>query len=289
MKTEETLRRACSAEFVGTFILVFFGVGVVHTALLSEPHAGLGLVAVAWAVAVALAIYTTGAISGAHLNPAMTLAFTAFRGFPRRRVAPYLLAQLAGAFCAAALLYGLFHGVIERFERAHGLVRGCPGSVLSAMVYGEYFPNPGLVAAGLLANGDVTLWQAMLGEGVGAALLALFVFALTDRANAAGPGGALLPVCIGLALALNISIIAPLTQAGFNPARDFGPRLFAWFAGWGSVAIPGPRGGFFTVYILAPCVGALGGAAVYQVLLARQRPAPEPAPGLQSAPGDAAP
>jgi glycerol uptake facilitator protein len=278
MKTEETLRRACSAEFVGTFILVFFGVGVVHTALLSEPHAGLGLVAVAWAVAVALAIYTTGAISGAHLNPAMTLAFAVFRGFPARRVVPYLLAQLAGAFCAAALLYGLFHGVIAHFERGHGLVRGCPGSVLSAMIYGEYFPNPGMVAAGVLANADVTLWQAMLGEGIGTAFLALFVFALTDRANAAGPGGALLPLCIGMAVALNISIIAPLTQAGFNPARDFGPRLFAWLAGWGSIAIPGPRGGFFTVYILAPCIGALGGAAVYHFLLAELRRAPEAAP-----------
>jgi glycerol uptake facilitator protein len=272
MKTEETLRRACQAEFVGTFILVFFGVGVVHTALLSEPHSGLGFVAVVWAVAVALAIYTTGAISGAHLNPAMTLAFTVFRGFPRRRVVPYMLAQLAGAFCAAALLYGLFHGIIDHFERAHRLVRGCPGSVLSAMIYGEYFPNPGMVAAGVLANADVSLWQAMLGEGIGTAFLALFVFALTDHTKHAGPGGALLPLCIGLAVALNISIIAPLTQAGFNPARDFGPRLFAWLAGWGSVAIPGPRGGFFTVYILAPCVGALCGAAVYQVLLAERRP-----------------
>jgi glycerol uptake facilitator protein len=278
MKTEETVRRACAAEFVGTFVLVFFGVGVVHTAVLTGAQSGLGQVAVVWAVAVALAIYTTGAISGAHLNPAMTLAFTVFRGFPVRRVLPYLLAQLAGAFCAAALLYGLFHGVIDHFERAHGLVRGCPGSVLSAMVYGEYFPNPGLVAAGVLVNADVTLWQAMLGEGIGTAFLALFVFALTDRANQAGPGGALLPLCIGLAVALNISIIGPLTQAGFNPARDFGPRLFAWLAGWGSIAIPGPRGGFFTVYILAPCVGALCGAAAYHVLLAERRRAPETVP-----------
>jgi glycerol uptake facilitator protein len=285
----KSIRKACSAEFVGTFVLVFFGLGVVHTALLSEPHAGLGLVAVVWAMAVALAIYTTGAISGAHLNPAMTLAFTVFRGFPARRVVPYMLAQLAGAFCAAALLYGLFHGVIDHFERAHGLVRGYPGSVLSAMVYGEYFPNPGMVASGVLSAADVTKWQAMLGEGIGTAFLALFVFALTDRANAAGPGGALLPLCVGLAVALNISIIAPLTQAGFNPARDFGPRLFAWLAGWDRIAIPGPRGGFFTVYILAPCVGALCGAGVYHVLLAEKRQTPEAEPVSQSCEGEDVP
>ena len=74
-------------------------------------------------------------------------------------------------------------------------------------------------------------------------------------------------VLIGLTVAIIISILAPLTQAGLNPARDFGPRLFAFFAGWGDVAIPGPRGGFFTVYILAPILGALVGAGAYQLLL----------------------
>ena len=64
-----------------------------------------------------------------------------------------------------------------------------------------------------------------------------------------------------------ISVIAPLTQAGLNPARDFGPRLFAYFAGWGPIAIPGPRGGFFTVYILSPIIGGLIGAAGYEFLL----------------------
>jgi len=263
---ERDLARACFAEFLGTFVLVFFGVGVAHTAVLTGAQSGLWQVAVVWAIAVALALYTTGAISGAHINPAMTLAFAVYRGFPARRVGPYVVAQLLGAVAGAALLYGLFHGAIAHFEAAKGLVRGDAASVLSAMTYGEYFPNPDLVAAGRLANADVSLVQAMLGEGIGTAFLALFVFALTDRRNGAGPGSALLPAFIGLAVALNISIIAPLTQAGFNPARDFGPRLVAWLAGWGSVAIPGPRGGFFTVYILAPCLGALCGAGVYQVL-----------------------
>jgi glycerol uptake facilitator protein len=73
---------------------------------------------------------------------------------------------------------------------------------------------------------------------------------------------------IGLTVSILISVIAPLTQAGFNPARDFGPRLFAYFAGWGPIAIPGPRGGFFAVYILSPVVGAVVGGAAYQCLTA---------------------
>jgi glycerol uptake facilitator protein len=113
----------------------------------------------------------------------------------------------------------------------------------------------------------VSEWTAMLAEGLGTALLALFIFALTDRRNPGRPGGTMLTVFIGLALSIIILIIAPLTQAGLNPARDFGPRLFSYLAGWGRIAIPGPRGGFFTVYILAPVLGASVGAACYEFLL----------------------
>jgi glycerol uptake facilitator protein len=113
----------------------------------------------------------------------------------------------------------------------------------------------------------VTPPRAMLAEGLGTAMLAFLVFAVTDGRNPFRLGTAMTAVPIGLAVAVLISIIAPLTQAGLNPARDFGPRLFAYMAGWGPVAIPGPRGGFFTVYILAPILGALVGAGLYQLLL----------------------
>ncbi|QNN24042.1 aquaporin [Planctomycetales bacterium ZRK34] len=258
---------ACLAEIIGTFILVFFGVGSVHAAVLAGAQVGIWQVGVVWAVAIALAIYATSALSGAHINPAVTLAFVAFRKFPIAQAPWYIFAQLVGAFAAAAVLYGLFCGVIADFEATHQLVRGQPGSELSAMVYGEYFPNPAVAEAMHWSPHSVSTWQAMLGEAIGTAFLVFFVFAVTDPHNHNNPGNRLLPVMIGLAVAVIISVIAPLTQAGLNPARDFGPRLFAWFAGWDEVAIPGPRGGFFTVYILAPIGGALGGAAVYQLLI----------------------
>ena len=86
---------------------------------------------------------------------------------------------------------------------------------------------------------------ACLAEILGTAILALVVVAVTDARNRGGPG-IFAPVFIGLTVSILICVIAPLTQACFNPARDFGPRLFAYFAGWGPIAIPGPRGGFFT-------------------------------------------
>lgn len=265
--------REYAGEIVGTFILVFFGVGSVQAAVLTGAQAGVWQVGVVWGVAIALAIYATSALSGAHINPAITLAFAVFRQFPKRKIPGYFLSQLVGAFLAATVLYALFGHALEAFEAARGIVRGQPGSERSAMVFGEYFPNPCLAEARSWTAAAVAHWQAMLAEGIGTAFLAFFVFAVTDSRNPNGPGPRLAPVFIGLTVAIVISVIAPLTQAGLNPARDFGPRLFAYFAGWGEVAIPGPRGGFFTVYILAPIFGALTGAAAYEGLV---RPGMEP-------------
>lgn len=269
------LAHECLAELIGTYVLVFFGVGAVHAAVLTGAQTGIWQAAIVWAVAISLAIYAVGAVSGAHINPAITVAMMAFRRFPAGKVPAYVAAQLAGAVLGAATLYALFGGVLHRYEQNAGIVRGGAGSELSAMVYGEYFPNPAAAKAmnwsPKEAQEAVSPGQAMLAEGVGTAFLAFFVFALTDPRNEGGPGKYLRPALIGLAVAIIISVVAPLTQAGLNPARDFGPRLLAWMAGWGSVAIPGPRGGFFTVYILAPVVGAIFGSGVYHFLLASRR------------------
>ncbi len=263
---EENLLRACVAEGVGTFILVFFGCGVVHAAALAKAQQGLFEVAIVWGIAVAVAIYATAAISGAHINPAMTAAFAFLGGFPKKHVVPYWLAQLAGAFLAAAVLHAIFAPLIASVEAAKGTVRGLPGSEITAMCYGEYFPNPEL-GTDAEAFKKVTELGAFFAEFAGTAILSLVVFAVSDRSNSRGPGSSLAPLLVGLTIAALISVIAPLTQACFNPARDFGPRVFAWLAGWGRIAIPGPRGGFLTVYILGPMTGALAGAAFFRLVL----------------------
>ena len=265
----------CVAEIVGTFILVFFGIGAVHAAVLTGAQSGIWQIGVVWAVAIALAIYAVGSISGAHINPAVTLAFAAFRSFPGKKVPAFILSQFIGAFIAAALLYAIFANVLISFETQQELTRGGEGSELSAMVYGMYFPNPAVAKALEWPDQSVTHFQAMLAETVGTLCLVFFVFALTEAKNPGGPGAYLAPIFIGLTVGIIISVIAPLTQAGLNPARDLGPRLLAFLAGWGTVAIPGPRGGFFTVYTLAPLVGGLAGAGLYQAIMKPRYPKEE--------------
>jgi len=131
-------------------------------------------VAIVWGIAISLAIYAIGAISGAHINPAITVAFATFRKFPIRKVPWYFLAQLLGAFLAAATLYPLFHGFVAQYELGKGIVRGMPGSELSGMIYGEYFPNPSLALAKSPPL-PISIAQAILAEGIGTAFLAFFV------------------------------------------------------------------------------------------------------------------
>ena len=262
------LIHACVAEAVGTFLLVLFGIGSVAAAVLTGAQVGLWQVAVVWGFGVTLAIYATAAISGAHLNPAVSLAFAIFRHreFPVSRLGPYWASQLAGAFLAGLVIFGLFAPFIARYEAHEGLTRGAPGSQLSAMVFGEYFPNPAIFGVGDDAAGLISPWGAALVEGFGTAVLVFVIFALIDRRAAGLPTRRFAPFFIGFTVAVLISVFSPLTQAGWNPARDFGPRLVAYLAGWGTVAIPGPSWGFW-VYIAGPLVGGPIGAGLFECLL----------------------
>jgi len=260
---------ALAGEYLGTFVLVFFGVGAVNAAVATGAQAGLWQVAVVWAVGVSLGIYASASLSGAHLNPAITVAAAIYEGFSWLRVVPYAIAQTAGAATASLVLYSMFSEAIVEFERRRGLLRGGPGSELSAMVFGEYFPNPSIFGTAEEAWRVVSPLSAFVAEFVGTAMLALLICALTRDRNAARPSSGTTPLFIGLSVAAIISVIAPLTQAGLNPARDFGPRLVSYFLGWGEIAIPGPRGGWLTVYIIAPTLGAVVGWGAYRALASR--------------------
>lgn len=291
-------RRFFTAEAVGTFLLVFFGCGSVHAAVLFGAQVGLWQVAIVWGIAIALAIYVTGAVSGAHLNPAVTIACFAFRSLPSKLVPVYVSGQLIGAFLAAVVLYVCFASSLKSHEAKMSIERGRPGSEITAGCYGEFYPNPGRLDLSILESSDDSSqlsqletsmpkastaefrsryqeWQASVShntaffaEFIGTCFLVFAIFALTDSKNDSRPSEALTPILIGLTVSILISLFAPLTQAGFNPARDFGPRLFAAMAGWGKISLPlGTDWGWLTVYIVAPITGGLAGGSLYQKIM----------------------
>jgi len=251
-------------EFFGTFLLVFFGCGSVCAAVATGAQVGVFQVAIVWGIGIATAIYLTGSLSSAHLNPAVTIAAAAWSRFPARLVIPYIVVQMVGAFAAAAVLYFLFGGTIAAYESKHGIVRGREGSEATAMVFGEYFPNPGGKALTDEARATMTPGRAFGAEVVGTAILLLVIFCATDDRNATRPQ-ILTAATIGLTITLLISLLSPLTMACFNPARDLGPRIFSALAGWRGVPFTANGLGWLTVYIVAPIVGGLLGGGIYRV------------------------
>jgi len=251
-------------EFFGTFILVFFGCGSVCAAVATGAQVGVFQIAIVWGIGIATAIYLTGSLSSAHLNPAVTIASAAWARFPKALVLPYIGVQLLGAFTAAALLYSLFGGSIRAYEAKHKITRGESGSEATAMVFGEYFPNPGGKPLTDEMRGTLTPGAAFAAEVVGTAILLLVIFCSTDERNANRPQ-ILNAATIGLTVTILISLLGPLTMACLNPARDFGPRLFSALAGWGGVPFTTNGLGWLTVYIVAPILGGLLGGGIYRV------------------------
>ena len=261
------------AEFLGTFVLISFGDGVVAMAVAALNQSGRAetphtiflaagdwlLITWGWAIAVTFGVYVAGGISGAHINPAVTLAFAVRGDFPWAKVPWFWLAQVAGAFVGAALVYLVYNAAIGSFENVNHITRGKPGSLVTFSIFAT-FPAPFFVGGWI---------GPLIDQIVGTAFLLMFVAALGDRRNLA-PKANLTPWLVGLAVAaIGMSYGA---NAGYaiNPARDFGPRLFAFIAGWGQVALPG-NGPWFSNYfwipIVGPFIGGVVGILVYDLFI----------------------
>ncbi|GAC1653259.1 MAG: MIP/aquaporin family protein [Acidobacteriaceae bacterium] len=250
-------------EFLGTMVLILFGDGCVAGLWLFGFGTNTPLfinwiiIALGWGLAVMLGVYTAGTLSGAHLNPAVTLAFAATRKFPWNKVIPYWIAQVAGAFVAALILWVVYHGAFMNFETVNHITRGMndyagKGMSIGAAKVFNTFKAPFI---------DV-FRGAYFDQVVGTALLVGLIFAIVDTMNAP-PQGNVAPLIIGLlVVAIGLSFGY---NAGYaiNPARDFGPRLLAWVVGFKGIALPGPDN-YFWVPIVGPLVGAVAGAFVYE-------------------------
>jgi glycerol uptake facilitator protein len=254
------------AEFFGTMVLIAFGDGVVAMAVAALNQSGRGtsifvaagdwlLITWGWAMAVVFGVYVAGGITGAHINPAVTLAFAVRGDFPWKKVPWYWLAQVAGAFVGAAIVFLVYHDAISSYESAHHITRGNLDSVVTFSIFAT-FPAP------YFHGGWI---GPLIDQIVGTAFLLIFVAALVDRRNLA-PKGNLTPFLVGLAVAaIGMSYGA---NAGYaiNPARDLGPRLLALVTGWGQTAIPGNGVGFsnyFWIPIVGPLVGGVIGILLY--------------------------
>lgn len=245
----------CIAEFFGTLVLILFGDGCVATfALFTKLGAGgtatlfannWVVIILGWGLAVMLGIYTAGAISGAHINPAVTLAFAARGKFPWNKVAQYIVAQVLGAFVAAAILFFVYHGAIVNTAGARNVADA---------VGGVFYTSPKPFVGWFGAFGD---------EFIGTALLTGLIFAIVDGRNQPVQGN-LNPFIIGLLIVAIGASFGLNTGYAINPARDFGPRL------WMAIVSGGASFTWYTwIPIVAPIVGGIVGAFIYDFTIGK--------------------
>jgi MIP family channel proteins len=242
-----TLKQELLAEFLGTFILVAFGVAVVAQVILSEGRNGGYLsINLGWGLAVVMGVYVAGGVTGAHLNPAVTLALAVRRGFAWQKLFPYWIAQVAGGFVASVVVFMTYHDAFNAFDKGTRMVLG---GRATAGIFATY-PQPFLSTLG-----------GFIDQLVGTALLVLVILAITDSRNT-GPDPTLAPVIIGLLVVLIGMTFGLNCGYAINPARDLGPRLFTWVGGWG-VEVFRAANYWFWVPIVGPLLGGILGAFVY--------------------------
>jgi glycerol uptake facilitator protein len=257
-----TLTTELLAEFLGTFTLLMFGLGVVaHFVLrnaVGDPLPAPGTfgnfttVNFAWGFGVVMGVYVAGGVSGAHLNPAVSVGLALRRGFPWGKVAPYIVAQVLGAFIAALLIRWNFY---EWFNQVD------PGKTYATQGIFSTSPGPGMSVLGGLRS-----------EIIGTALLLMLILAITDARNTA-PGANLAPFIIGLAVVVIGMSLGATSGYAINPARDFGPRLASWVCGW-STAMSEPGGSsYFWVPIIGPFIGGAIGVYLYDLFIGNFLPA----------------
>jgi glycerol uptake facilitator protein len=257
----QRLSAALIAEFLGTMILIILGDGVVGSALLLNKEGTWMVITTGWALAVAIAVYVSGKVSGGHVNPAVTLALAVRRDFPWNRVVPYCAAQVAGAFVGAVIVYFAYIEAFQAFEKAQQIVRG-------GMTAGE-LAGPAAGGAGIFATYPAfrNMPANLFSEFLGTLMLVLAVAALTDPRNQPS-GSNLTPLLIGFVVwSIGLSL-GGLTGYAINPARDFGPRLASACFGWG-FAVFQSHGGYFWIPIVAPLAGGVVGAVLYDATIGR--------------------
>jgi glycerol uptake facilitator protein len=242
------------AEFLGTMVLILFGNGVVAMEVLFNKG-GYTNITLAWGLAVTMGIYIAGKTTGAHLNPAVTLTLAAYRGFPWKKVLPYSIVQVAGAFCAAAIVFlnyrPQFLTIDPMLEKTAGVFTTFPAFPMQ--------PSAGF-----------------FDQVIGTALLLLMIFAITDERNT--PPGNMAPLMVGLVVVVIGMAFGGMHGYAINPARDFGPRLLTVVAGFKNNGLT-DGSLVFWVPIAGPLVGGLIGGAVYDFCIRRYLPSNEPDPG----------
>ncbi|XP_041961644.1 aquaporin-10a [Alosa sapidissima] len=247
LTVKNALVRECLAELLGTFVLLLFGCAAAAQVKTSRETKGQFLSSnLAFSVGVMAAMYLSKGISGAHLNPAVSLSFCVLGQCSWKKLLPYSLAQLLGAYLASWLVYLVYYDAIMEFS---GGVLTVTGPNETASIFATY------------PSDFLSLQRSFLDQVVGTAMLMLCILPLGEEKNTPAPPGLIPPIVGGIVLGISMGMSSNC-GAAINPARDLGPRLFTLTAGWGTEVFSCSNY-WFWVPLVAPMIGGVLGSVIY--------------------------
>uniref|UniRef100_H2TI82 Aquaporin 10b n=2 Tax=Takifugu rubripes TaxID=31033 RepID=H2TI82_TAKRU len=270
-RIKNQLLRECLAEFLGVYVLILFGCGSVAQVTTSHEKNGQYLsINLGFSLGVTFGVFVSRGVSGAHLNPAVSLSLCVLGRHPWKKLPFFILFQVFGAFLAAATVYLQYYDAIQTYSGGELTVTG---PTATAGIFSTYPAD------------YLSMWGGIVDQVIGTAALLLCVLALGDQRNTPLQDG-VRPVLVGAAVLLIGISMGSNSGYAINPARDIGPRLFTYLMGWGAEVFTA-GGGWWWVPIVAPCVGALLGTLVYELAIEVHHPpsAGELRPPSQGAPG----
>ncbi|KAG7325595.1 hypothetical protein KOW79_010520 [Hemibagrus wyckioides] len=253
------LLRECFAEFLGVYILILFGCGSVAQVTTSKNNKGEYLsINLGFALGTTFGVYVSKGVSGAHLNPAVSLSLCFLGRFPWTRLPFYVMSQVFGAFLAAATVALQYFDAIIHYSGGHLTVSG---PTATAGIFSTYPAE------------YLSIWGGVVDQVIGTAALMVCVLALGDGRNFPAPPG-LEPVLVGaVVMVIGVSMGSNSGYA-INPARDLGPRVFTCIAGWGDEVFRAGAG-WWWIPVVATCVGGIVGSLIYELLIAVHHPEQE--------------
>ncbi|WAI11509.1 MAG: aquaporin family protein [Buchnera aphidicola (Macrosiphum albifrons)] len=256
--SKNNIIKKCFVEFFGTGLVIFFGIGSLAASRLTNINLNQFEISCMWGFGVSISIYFSSSISGAHLNPAITIFFWLFAKFNKRKVLPYIISQIFGSFFFTTLIYYLYKNLLLSFEMKNHIIRGTYESLNLASIFCVY-PN----------YNNSFIYDFII-EIFSTALFMIILLEFNNRNNNYfSHNRSIVPILIGLLVCMINLVINPLNNITLNPARDLGPKIFLSLTGWGVLAFTGGNNNilYCLIPIIGPILGTNLGGWIHKILI----------------------